>query len=67
MPLKTARDRQPLTRLQLLHSKLDVEISAEASRRQPDVLRLARLKKFKLAVKDRLAWFSMRQPARGTA
>ncbi len=67
MPLNTTFQSEPLTRLQLLHSKLDGEITAEASRRQPDAVRLARLKKFKLAVKDRLAWFMVRQPARGTA
>ena len=67
MPLTTAPERQPSMRLELLHRKLDGEISVEASRRQPDAVRLARLKKFKLAVKDRLAWFAIRQPVRGTA
>jgi len=41
-------------RLTLIHRKLDEAIRAEARRRLPDSLRLLRLKKLKLAVKDRL-------------
>lgn len=52
--------RLALDRLTLLHSRLDEEIRREAKRRFPDGLRLTRLKKFKLAVKDRLARLSAR-------
>jgi hypothetical protein len=47
--------RLTLDRLRTLHRRLDEEIRSEAKRRFPDGLRLRRLKKFKLAVKDRLA------------
>ena len=39
-------------RLTLAHSKLDAEISREQKRRVPDPVRLLRLKKLKLAIKD---------------
>lgn len=42
-------------RLTLAHQRLDEAIRAEAARRWPDSMRLLRLKKVKLAVKDRLA------------
>jgi hypothetical protein len=42
-------------RLTLIHRRLDDEIRAELSRRLPDSIRLLRLKKLKLATKDRLA------------
>jgi hypothetical protein len=42
-------------RLTLVHQRLDEAIRAEAAHRWPDSLRLLRLKKLKLAVKDRLA------------
>jgi hypothetical protein len=42
-------------RLTLIHRRLDDEIRAELSRRLPDSIRLLRLKKLKLANKDRLA------------
>ena len=41
--------------LALLHRRLDRAVDKEASRRFPDQARLARLKKFRLAVRDRLA------------
>jgi uncharacterized protein len=41
-------------RLALTHSKLDAEISRERKRRVPDPWRLLRLKKLRLAIKDRM-------------
>jgi hypothetical protein len=41
-------------RLSVVHRRLDEEIRAELRRRFPDSIRLLRLKKLKLAVKDRL-------------
>lgn len=41
-------------RLTVLHRKLDDEIRRELKRRFPDHLRLLRLKKLKLSIKDRL-------------
>jgi len=41
-------------RLTATHRKLDEEIRRELKRRMPDWVRLLRLKKLKLAVKDRL-------------
>jgi len=41
-------------RLTRIHRRLDDEIRRELRRRLPDSLRLLRLKKLKLAVKDRL-------------
>jgi uncharacterized protein len=41
-------------RLTTIHRKLDEEIRRELKRRAPDSLRLLRLKKLKLAIKDRL-------------
>lgn len=41
-------------RLTLAHSKLDAEISREQKRRVPDSVLLLRLKKLKLAIKDRM-------------
>ncbi len=43
-----------LYRLTVIHRRLDEEIRRELKRRFPDSLRLLRLKKLKLAVKDRL-------------
>ncbi len=42
-------------RLTHIHRRLDEAIASEAGRRLPDSLRLLRLKKLRLAVKDRLA------------
>lgn len=36
------------------HLKLEHELAAERARRRPDETRIARLKKLKLSVKDRL-------------
>jgi hypothetical protein len=41
-------------RLSLVHSKLDAEIRREQKQRLPDSWRLLRLKKLKLAIKDRM-------------
>ncbi len=41
-------------RLSVIHKRLDDEIRRELARRFPDTIRLLRLKKLKLAVKDRL-------------
>ena len=41
-------------RLTVVHHKLDGEIRRELRKRIPDAFRLLRLKKLKLAVKDRL-------------
>lgn len=41
-------------RMATVHRKLDEEIGRELKRRLPDGLRLQRLKKLKLAIKDRL-------------
>ena len=42
-------------RLTLAHQRLDQAIREELQRRWPDSIRLLRLKKMRLAVKDRLA------------
>jgi hypothetical protein len=41
-------------RLSVVHKKPDDEIRSELRRRIPDTMRLLRLKKLKLAIKDRL-------------
>jgi hypothetical protein len=41
-------------RLSVVHRRLDEEIRSELQRRLPDSIRLLRLKKLRLAVKDRL-------------
>ncbi|HVI97489.1 MAG TPA: DUF465 domain-containing protein [Sphingomonas sp.] len=41
-------------RLTALHRKLDDEIRRELGRRFPDSIKLLRLKKLRLAIKDRL-------------
>lgn len=41
-------------RLSVVHCKLDDEIRRELKRRFPDSIKLLRLKKLRLAVKDRL-------------
>jgi hypothetical protein len=41
-------------RLMQFHQKLDRELRAELVRRWPDVFRIQKLKRLKLAVKDRL-------------
>ena len=42
-------------RLSVVHRRLDEEIRREIKRRFPDSIRLLRLKKLRLAVKDRIA------------
>lgn len=42
-------------RLMQYHQKLDRELRAELARRWPDMFRVQKLKRLKLAVKDRLA------------
>lgn len=56
---------EPYHRLDVLHRRLDLEIAEEQRRRSPDEVRLARLKKFKLAVKDRLAAYGRLRLAPG--
>lgn len=51
-------------RLTRIHRDLDEAIRAEMKRRLPDSLRLLRLKKMKLAVKDRLSSLLPREIAR---
>ena len=41
-------------RLTLIHRKIDDEIRGELARRFPDSIKLLRLKKLRLAIKDRL-------------
>jgi uncharacterized protein len=41
-------------RLALVHRRLDAEIRREIARAWPDAWRVARLKKLKLAIRDRL-------------
>lgn len=41
-------------RLKLVHSRLEAEIRRELKTRWPDSHRVSRLKKLKLAIKDRL-------------
>ncbi len=53
-------------RLSVVHHKLDEEIRLEIRRRFPDSLRLLRLKKLRLAVKDRMAEGMRRTNARLT-
>lgn len=45
-------------RLLEYHQRLDQKLRAEMKRRWPDIMQIARLKKLKLAVKDRLARLS---------
>ncbi|MBD3762158.1 DUF465 domain-containing protein [Sphingomonadaceae bacterium G21617-S1] len=42
-------------RLSTIHSQIDREIRSELRRRVPDWVRLLRLKKLRLAIKDRIA------------
>ncbi len=44
-----------LFRLMQYHQRLDSELRAERARRWPDIFRIQKLKRLKLAVKDRLA------------
>ena len=47
--------RRSTFRLRALHRRLDHEIETEQGRLRPDRFRIVRLKKLKLALKDRLA------------
>ena len=54
-------------RLMQYHQKIDRELRAEIARRWPDVFRVQKLKRLKLAIKDRLerhARSPLRQPLR---
>lgn len=46
----------------MVHRRLDDEIRQELKRRMPDTIRLLRLKKLRLAIKDRLYRISLRKP-----
>ena len=46
-----------LYRLTLVHARLDAEVRREHKRRFPDNLRLLRLKRLRLAIKDRMHQF----------
>jgi hypothetical protein len=50
-------------RLTHIHRRLDEAIASETSRRLPDSLKLLRLKKLRLAVKDRLTALMRRRIA----
>lgn len=50
-------------RLSVIHARLDTEIRRELKKRLPDSIRLLRLKKLKLAVKDRLHHHFVRRPS----
>jgi hypothetical protein len=56
--LQLVQEDYPMTfssfRLMQYHQKLDSELRAERARRWPDVFRIQKLKRLKLAVKDRL-------------
>jgi hypothetical protein len=51
-------------RLSVVHRRLDEEIRSELQRRFPDSIRLLRLKKLRLAVKDRLHRMLVQQRVR---
>lgn len=54
-----------LFRLLERHQRLDADLHAARSRRWVDPLEIARLKKLKLALKDRLSRLIRRKPAHG--
>lgn len=54
-------------RLLNIHCRLDDEIRTQQSRRWPDLVRIQRLKKLKLAVKDRLHRLATGRPSLRTA
>jgi hypothetical protein len=43
-----------LYRLAVMKSRLDAAVAAEVAKRIPDAIRLVRLKKLRLAIKDRM-------------
>lgn len=54
-------------RLMSRHQRLDEEVHREMQRRAPDVFRVQRLKRLKLAIKDRLNALARRPRGRVTA
>ncbi len=50
-------------RLTVIHRRIDEEIRHELKRRWPNSMRLLRLKKLRLAVKDRLHRMLPKQPS----
>jgi uncharacterized protein len=46
--------RTTILKMLTVHQRLDEELRREAKRRWPDIMRIKRLKKLKLAIKDRL-------------
>jgi hypothetical protein len=55
-----------IQRLLAAHRTLDREVSRELGQPRPDQLRLARLKRQRLATKDRLAFVTAKADAVGT-
>jgi hypothetical protein len=55
-----------IQRLIAAHRALDREVTHELSRRMPDQLRLARLKKERLATRDRLSFVTAKATDVGT-
>jgi len=51
-------------RLMQYHQKIDRELRAEITRRWPDIFRVQKLKRLKLAIKDRPWAPKQRRPAR---
>ena len=51
-------------RLLLVHSRLDAEVRREHKRQFPNSLRLFRLKKLKLSIKDRMHRLAIARPIR---
>jgi uncharacterized protein len=52
-------------RLSMIHQRLDAEIDRECRRRVPDEWRILRLKKLRLAIKDRLSQGAVILPLAG--
>jgi len=50
--------RAHVTQLNLKHAKLDQQIMAEMKRTQPDTLRISKLKKEKLQLKDKITSYA---------
>jgi uncharacterized protein len=52
-------------RLMQYHQHIDTQLRSEITRRLPDVMRIQRLKKLKLKIKDQLAHMAgIRRPAK---
>lgn len=56
--------KELIYRLLLVHSRLDAEVRREHKRQFPNSLRLFRLKKLKLAIKDRMHRLAIARPVR---